>query len=66
MGALRVVKNLRLRHADSEDSDQTEWMSRLVRGFAERSCHFIGFVVLRLIRLCLDGDEKVFLWIVWL
>ena len=32
-------------HADSEDSDQTGRMPRLIWVFARRTCHFIGFVV---------------------
>ena len=29
-------------HADSEDSDQTGWMPRLILVFAGRTCHFSG------------------------
>ena len=36
-------------HAESEDSDQTGWMPRLIWIFAGRTCHFIGFVMRRLI-----------------
>ena len=36
-------------HADSEDSDQTGRMPRLIRVFAWRKCHFVGFVMRRLI-----------------
>ena len=32
-----------LLHADSEDSDQTGQMPRLVWGFAERTGHFVCF-----------------------
>ena len=32
-------------HADSEDSDQTERMPRLIWVFAGRTCHFVGFVM---------------------
>ena len=42
-------------HADSEDSDQTGRMSRLICVFAERNGHFVGFVMRRLmytLRLC--------------
>ena len=35
-------------HADSEDSDQTGQMSRLICVFAERNGHFVGFVMRRL------------------
>ena len=36
-------------HADSEDSDQTGRMSRLIRVFAGRRGHFVGLVVRRFI-----------------
>ena len=36
-------------HADSEDSDQTGWMPRLIWAFAGRTCLFVGFVMRRLI-----------------
>ena len=42
-------------HADSEDSDQTGRMSRLICVFAERNGHFVGFVMRRLmytLQLC--------------
>ena len=32
-------------HADSEDSDQTGQMPRLIWVFAGRTCHFVGFVM---------------------
>ena len=32
-------------HADSEDSDQTGGIPRLIWVFAERTCHFVGFVM---------------------
>ena len=35
-------------HGDSEDSDQTEQMPRLIGVFAGRTCHIVGFVVTRL------------------
>ena len=31
--------------ADSEDSDQTGWMPRLIRVFAGRTEHFVDFVM---------------------
>ena len=40
-----VAKDQSFLHADSEDSDQTGWMPRLIGVFAGRTCHFIGFVV---------------------
>ena len=36
-------------HADSEDSDQTGWILRLIWVFDGRTCHFVGFVMRRLI-----------------
>ena len=36
-----------LLHADSEVSDQTGRMPRLIHVFAGRTCHFVGFVMLR-------------------
>ena len=49
-------QNLRCPHepltthwARSEDSDQIGWMSRLIWVFARRTCHFVGFVMRRLI-----------------
>ena len=32
-------------HVDSEDSDQTGRMPRLIRVFAGRTRHFVGFVM---------------------
>ena len=43
-----VAKGPRFLHADSEDSDQTGWMPRLIWVFAARTCHFVGFVMLPL------------------
>ena len=42
-----VAKNTSFPHADSEDSDQTGRMPRLIWGFAGRTCHFAGFVMRR-------------------
>ena len=44
--SLRFVLNVSL--VDSEDSDQTWQMPRLICFFAGRMCHFVSFVVLRL------------------
>ena len=35
-------------HAESEDSDQTGRMPRLIWVFAGRTCHLVGFVMRRL------------------
>ena len=40
-------------HADSEDSDQTGRMPRLIRVFAGHTWQFVGFVMKRLIFSCL-------------
>ena len=44
-----VAKDPRLLHADSEYSDQTGRMPRLIWIFAGRTGHFVGFVMRRLI-----------------
>ena len=43
-----VAKNSSFLHADSEDSEQTGRMPRLIWVFAGRTCHFVGFVMRRL------------------
>ena len=43
-----LAKNLSFLHADSEDSDQNGRMPRLTWVFAGRTCHFVGFVTMRL------------------
>ena len=43
-----VAKDLLFLHGDSEDSDQTGRMPRLIGVFAGRTCHIVGFVVTRL------------------
>ena len=44
-----VAKDPNFLHADSEDSDQTGRMPRLIWVFAGRKCHFVGLVKRRLI-----------------
>ena len=44
-----VAKDLSFIHADSEDSDQTGWMPRMIWVIAGRTCYFVGFVTRRLI-----------------
>ena len=44
-----VAKDPSYLHADSEYSDQTERIPRLIWVFAWRTCHFVGFVMRRLI-----------------
>ena len=41
----RKLRSLATHWAHSENSDQTEWMPRLICVFARRTCHFVGFVV---------------------
>ena len=43
-----VAKDLSFLHADSEDSDQTRQMPRLIRVFSGRTCHFVGFLMRQL------------------
>ena len=40
-----VAKDPSFLHADSEDTDQTGRMPRLILVFAGRTCYFVGFVV---------------------
>ena len=47
-------------HADSGDSDQTRRMPRLIRVFAGRTCHFVGFVMLWLIYWFTAFDSIMF------
>ena len=52
-----VAKETSFLHADSEDSDQTGRMPRLIWVFAGRTNHFVGFVM----RLkCIEGVEEGF------
>ena len=64
-----VAKDLSFLHADSEDSDHTGRMARLVCVFTGRTCYFVGFVMRRLICLSehfgsiwyiLDLDQLVY------
>ena len=43
--AQKVAKDPTFLHADSEDSDQTGWMPRLIWVFAGRTGHFVDFVL---------------------
>ena len=43
-----ITKDPRVLHADSECSDQTGRMPRLIWVFNGRTCHFVGFVMRRL------------------
>ena len=44
-----VAKDPSFLHADSEDSDQTGRMPRLIWVFTGRTCHLVGFAMKRLI-----------------
>ena len=44
-----VAKDPSFLHADSEDSDHTGRTPKLIRVFAGRTCHLVGFVMRRLI-----------------
>ena len=47
-----VAKDPSFLHVDSEDSDQTGQMPRLIRVFVGHTCHFFGFVMRWLILFC--------------
>ena len=51
-----VAKDPSFLHADSEDSDQTGRMPRLIWVFAGRTCHFVGFVMRRLTLSCYEAS----------
>ena len=56
--AQRVAKDPSFHHADSEDSDQTGRMPRLIWLFAGRTCHFVGFDMRRLKRKIIKNVPK--------
>ena len=58
LGALSVTKSPMILHADSEDSDQTGWMTRLTWVFAGRTDHFVGFVMRRPICNLSESNER--------
>ena len=45
LSAWKKLGSLATHWAHSKDSDQTGWMPRLIRVFAGRTCHFVGFVM---------------------
>ena len=57
-----VAKDPSFLHADSEDSDQTGLMPRLLWIFAGRTCHFVGFVMRWLIWI-LSYFHRKYNWI---
>ena len=44
-----VAKDSRFLHVDSDDSDQTGWMPRLIWDFSGHTCHFVHFIMIWLI-----------------
>ena len=48
LSAWRKLGSLATHWAQSEDSDQTGWMPRLIWFFTGRICHFVGFVMRQL------------------
>ena len=71
--AQRIAKDRSFLHADSDDSDQTGQMPRLIWVFAERTCHFVGFVMwwlilnvipLMIYKQMLDVSDGIVLWII--
>ena len=63
-----VAKDPSFLHADSEDSDQTRRMPRLIRVFAGRTCHFVCFVTRWLIYGYVAMRRKTYklwFWRVW-
>ena len=48
LSAWRKIGSLATHWAHSEDSDQIGRMPRLIWNFAGRTCHFVGFVMMRL------------------
>ena len=53
--ALWVANDPSFLHADSDDSDQTRLIPRLIWVFDGRTCHFVGFVMRQLL----------WYWILW-
>ena len=65
-----VAKDPSFLHAESEDSDQTGRMPRLIWVFAGHTCHLVGFVMMRLIFIfsCIFycvWSESLVLWPSW-
>ena len=52
LSAWRKLGSLATHWVHSKDSDQTGWMPRLIWVFAGHTCHFVGFVTMRLICVC--------------
>ena len=52
-----VAEDPMFHHADSKDSDQTGRMPGLIWVFAGPTCHFVGFVMRRLISRCVKAKH---------
>ena len=48
LSAWRKIGSLATHWSHSKDSDQTGWMPRLIWVFIGRTCHFVGFITMRL------------------
>ena len=57
-----IAKAPRLLHADSEDSDQTGRMLRLIWALSWRTCHFVGFVMRQLSFSCSKPTKWTHAW----
>ena len=57
LSARRKLRSLATHWAHSEDSDQTRRMPRLIWVFPGRTCHFVGFVMMRL-KSCLSCKSR--------
>ena len=56
-----VAKDPSFLQVDSEDYDMTGRMPRLIWVFAGRTCHFVGFVMRRLICIFKRHDDPLFI-----
>ena len=74
----RKLGSLATHWADSEASDQTGWMPRLIWVFAGRTCHFVCFVMRQLMIGCdycktpkYSDTRKIYsnnpkIWLIWI
>ena len=60
LSAWRKFRSLAIHWVHSEDSDQTGRMPRLIWGFAGHTCHFVGFVMRRLISCHISWNSHRF------
>ena len=56
LGAFWIAMDAKLLHADNENSDQTEWMRRLIWVIVGRTCQKVRFPILRVIYWELTDD----------